>query len=64
MSPALTNHLEQAASRVLVVFVKLEMLCQLIDAGGQQRDLHFRRAGIIGCTAILVNNGFFLAFTQ
>ena len=64
MSSALPNHFEQTAPRVFVVFVKLEMLCQLVDAGSQQRNLHFRRAGIIGCTAILVNNSFFLALTQ
>jgi hypothetical protein len=32
----------------MVLGVRLEMLRQLIDAGGQQRDLYFRRPGIAG----------------
>jgi len=47
MTPTLTDHLEQAVSGVLVVLVCLQMFCQLLDTGGQQRDLYFWRTGII-----------------
>jgi hypothetical protein len=42
MTPALADHLNQAAPGVLVVLVCLQVFRQLMDAGGQQRDLYFR----------------------
>src|SRR5215831_6139754 len=50
-TPAQAHHLEKAAPRVIVVFVQLEMLCEPIDALGEECDLHLRRARItlLGC---------------
>src|SRR5262249_25146805 len=42
----LDDQLEEAAARVMVLRVDLEVLGQVRDALGQQRDLHFRRAGV------------------
>jgi hypothetical protein len=46
MSSPLANQLVQSASRVIVVFVQLQMLGQLADPGGQQRNLHLWRTGV------------------
>ena len=37
---ALRDHLEQAAPRVVIFLVCLEMLGQLLDPLAEQRDLH------------------------
>jgi hypothetical protein len=42
----LRDHLEQSAPRVIVFLVRFEMLGELVDALGKQRDLHLRRPGI------------------
>ena len=39
---ALADHLKQAAPRVIVFLVRLEMIGQFIDAFGQERHLNFR----------------------
>src|SRR5882672_9195613 len=46
----LTDHAEQAATAVVVALVDLEMLRQVLDAFGQERDLDFRRPriGLVG----------------
>src|SRR4029079_3656949 len=44
--PATTYHSEQAATGGMVLDVILEMPGQVVDARGQQCDLHFRRAGV------------------
>src|SRR5688572_22999711 len=44
---ALTDHLEQAAARRVVLLVRLEVFGQLVDALGQDRDLHFRRPRVL-----------------
>src|SRR5215207_6134598 len=43
---AATDHLQQAAARVVVVLVDLEMLGELVDARGQQGHLDLGRAGV------------------
>ena len=43
---SLTDHLEQAATAVVVVLVRLEMLGQLRDAGSEDSDLNFGRTGV------------------
>ncbi|MNP48867.1 hypothetical protein D3C76_1430150 [compost metagenome] len=45
----------------MVVFaVGLEVVLQLVDVGGQQGNLHFRRTGIAFSLLVLVNDlGFF-----
>src|SRR6266511_4007941 len=47
---ALPDQLEQAATGVMILLVVAEMLGQLVDTGGQQRDLDFRRT----CVAIVL----------
>jgi hypothetical protein len=42
----LADHLEQAATRVMILGVGLEMIGKVVDARGQQRDLNFGRAGV------------------
>ena len=41
------SHLEEAAARVEVLAMRAEMLGQVIDPGGEQRDLDFGRTGIL-----------------
>ena len=43
---ALRHQLEQAAARMVVLHVGLEVLGQVVDALGQDRDLHFGRTGV------------------
>src|SRR6266540_830341 len=51
--PAAADELEQAAARVVVLRVRPQVLGQLVDASRQQRDLHFRRAGVaLGVTVL------------
>jgi hypothetical protein len=44
---ATAHHLEQAAARVVVLGVLLEVLGQVVDPRGQEGDLHFRRTGVV-----------------
>src|SRR5688500_10166278 len=41
------DHLQQAAPRSVVLLVGLEVVGELGDALGEERDLHFRRAGVL-----------------
>lgn len=43
---ALANHHQQSTARVQVVLMYFEMFGQLINAPGEQRDLHLGRTGI------------------
>ena len=43
---AARNHAEQAAAGVVVLLVDLQVLGELVDAGGQKSDLHFGRSGV------------------
>src|SRR5262249_22038406 len=52
----LADHHEQAAARRVVLLVRAHVLVQLVDAGREQRDLHFRRPGIFGIAAELVDD--------
>ncbi len=45
-TPALADHLEQAPATGMVLRVCLEVSLQVIDAGGQQRDLDGAGTGI------------------
>src|SRR5699024_1731460 len=51
---AAADHLEQAAAAVVVVLVALQVLGQVVDARGQQRDLDLRGTGVA-----LVQGGLF-----
>src|SRR5690606_10485579 len=57
---ALVDHADQATTRVVVLAVGLEVVLQLVDVGGQQGNLHFRRTGIAFSLLVVVNDlGFF-----
>ena len=43
---ALADHLEQATAGMVVVLVFLEVLVQVVDALGQQSDLHLGGTGV------------------
>ncbi len=45
-TPTLTNHHQQAAPRMQVMFMLLHMFSELIDTPGQNRNLHLRRSCI------------------
>ena len=49
----LVHHLEQSATRMMILVVVGEMLGQVLDARGQQGDLYFRRAGIVLATTVV-----------
>jgi uncharacterized membrane protein YhiD involved in acid resistance len=53
---ALVDQLQQAAAAVVVLLVGLEVAGELLDAGGQQRDLDFRRTGIVGGALVLFDD--------
>src|SRR5690606_29029252 len=58
---ALVDHADQTTTAVVVLGVGLEVTLQLVDVGGQQGNLHFRRTGIASSLLVLVNDlGFFL----
>src|SRR5436309_9761782 len=43
---ALADHLEEAPPAGVVLLVELEVLVELVDPRGEQRDLDLRRAGV------------------
>src|SRR5690606_24678805 len=56
----LVNHADQTTTAVVVFAVGLEVTLQLVDVGGQQGYLHFRRTGIAFSLLVLVYDlGFF-----
>ena len=46
VTTALADQLEQAAARVFIMCMRLQMLNQGVDALCQQGNLHFRRPGL------------------
>ena len=52
VAAALADHQKQPPARVVILLVELEMLVQVIDARGEQRDLDFGRTGVALVTAI------------
>jgi hypothetical protein len=48
-----TDHSQQPAPGMVVLGMFLEMAGQLVDTGGKQRYLDFRRTGVVGCPLIL-----------
>src|SRR6476620_4138283 len=53
---AQAHHLQKATARVVVLLVRLEVLGQVIDAMRQDRDLHFRRASIVGLGGVRLDD--------
>src|SRR5690242_3243475 len=49
---ALVHHLDQPTTGVMVLLVVVEMGGEAVDAGRQQRHLHFGRAGVFGVAAV------------
>src|SRR5262245_48519777 len=52
----LRHELEQPAARVIVLDVGLEMIGQVVDPFGEDRDLHFRRTSVAGLRRIRLDN--------
>ena len=50
---AVADHLEKAATRVMILIVLLQMQRQVVDTRREKRDLHLRRSGIGGVELIL-----------
>jgi hypothetical protein len=46
MLAAVGNEAEESAARALVLTILIQMCRKLFDAACQNRDLHFRRAGV------------------
>src|ERR1700759_303172 len=57
----LRHHLDHAAAGMIVLGVGLEVFGEIGDALRQDRDLHFRRAGIVGAGRVF-GDQLFLAF--
>src|SRR5699024_6465707 len=53
---ALVDQLQQAAARMVILLVGLEVLGQLRDAGRQQRHLDLGRTGVVGRSAVIGND--------
>src|SRR5690242_16142522 len=50
------DELQQAATRVVVLRVRPQMLGELVDAGREERDLHLRRPGVGPAPAVLADD--------
>ena len=61
---ALTDHLQQAAAGVVVLLVDLQVLGQLVDAGGQNGDLDLGGAGVSGVSAVGLDHGRLFVLTD
>jgi hypothetical protein len=58
-TPLADQH-EKTAARAVVLLVHLEVFRQGTNAFAEQRDLHFRTAGVGSMRAVLVDEGFLL----
>jgi hypothetical protein len=45
-APALTHELQQATAGVMILGVRLEVLCEVVDPLAEERDLNFWRSGV------------------
>src|SRR4029077_872726 len=61
---ALAHHLQQAAARVMVLAVGAQVLGELVDALGEQRDLDLGRSGVLARTAVLADQLLLLVLRQ
>jgi hypothetical protein len=48
----LADQTQQSTARMMIFLVRREVLGQLIDPRGEQRDLDFRRAAIVGGSSV------------
>ena len=61
-SLSLADHFQQAASGVVVVLVLLQMLGEVVDSLGENRNLHFGRTCVALVCGVLFDDGFFFCF--
>jgi hypothetical protein len=50
------NHHDQAAAGMVILGVGFEVTVQVVDTGCQQRNLHFRGAGVVLTARIISDN--------
>ena len=53
---SVTYHLEKSATAVMVLVVGLEVLCEVVDAVCEKRDLNLRRSCVTLVGLVLVDN--------
>src|SRR5436190_24142639 len=53
---ALVDHHQEAAARMVVLVVALEVLGQVADALGEDRDLDFRAAGVVLVAGVVLDD--------
>jgi hypothetical protein len=58
ISPA--DELEQSTPRGVILFMRVEMSPKVIDAFGDERDLHFGRPGVLLVDLVIFDNILFL----
>jgi hypothetical protein len=63
VSPAFTYHLEQTPSRMVILFVTLQVFHELIDACGEKGNLNLWRTSIIEVRVILFHDGCFFSLS-
>ena len=56
---ALTDHSKQTAARMVVVLVHLQVLGELVDSLGEDRNLNFGRARVLFMNAVILDDRFF-----
>jgi hypothetical protein len=54
-SSSLTNKLQQTATGMMILLMRLKMLCQVFNPGAQKSNLDFRRTGILFVKPIICN---------
>jgi len=54
----LTHHHQEASAAVMIVFVLTQVLGQMVDTFGEQRDLHLGRTGVAVMLTVLFDDGF------
>lgn len=59
----MTDHFEQSASGMMILLVNLQMLVELVNTEGENRDLNLGRTGVAGMGCVLLNDSslFFFA---
>ena len=59
----MADHFEQSASGMMILLVNLQMLVELVNTEGENRDLNLGRAGVAGMGSELLDDSslFFFA---
>ena len=58
----MTDHFQKTAPGMMILFMHLEMLGEEIDALGEHRNLHLRRAGVTLVDAVFLDDRLFFFF--